>query len=436
MSSTMVISLIGIILGLVCLVVFSFKGLNIYLNSFLFVFIVALFGGLNIYETFTGVYMEGFTGFIKGNFLVFIAGTVMGQCALITGAAKSIARGIVKVFGKKGSLLAIPIACLVLSYGGVSAFVVGFTVFPIALEIFRDNDAPRRLIISGICFGGATIAMCGPGAPQVQNSIPANACGVSLMAGATVGFIGCACTLIVGCIWYLAMIRNAQKKGEHFIAKDGDFKTGEDEKPIPPFWSSIVPLIVTLILINTILPLEVGVVLGALLMVILNIKYYPEWKKEFLPEMGKACANALMFIGSVAAIAGVGGVVKATPGFEAVVAGLQGISSNGLVGAAVGTMILAGITASASGGLAIAAPILSEMYLGTVPAAALSRIMSMASITFDSMPHSGGIAANIYGIGRETHKTAYIPIMNLCLITPCVGLVVALVLFTLFPGLP
>lgn len=434
--SSQVISIIGIIIGLACLVYFSFKSLNIYLNSFLFVFIVALTGGLNIYETFTTTYIEGFTGFIKSNFFVFAAGTIMGQCALITGGAKAIARGVVKAFGKKGALLAVPIACLVLSYGGVSAFVVGFTVFPIALELFRENDAPRRLIISGICFGGATVAMCGPGAPQVQNSIPAGACGVSLMAGATAGFIGCAVTLAVGCFWYLWMIKNAQKKGEHFIAKDGDFKTDEDERPIPPFWSAIVPLIVTLILINTICPLEVGVLIGAVLMVAMNLKYYPEWKKEFLPEMGKAVANALMFIGSVSAIAGVGGVVKATPGFELVVNGLQGISSNGLIGAAIGTMVLAGITASASGGLGVAAPILSEMYLGTVPAAALSRIMSMASITFDSMPHSGGIAANIYGIGRETHKTAYIPIMNLCLWTPCIGLIVSIILFTLFPAWP
>lgn len=430
------ISLLGIIIGLACLVFFSFKGLNIYLNSFLFVFIVALTGGLNIYETFVTTYIGGFTGFITANFFVFVAGTVMGQCASITGAAKSIANGIVKAFGKKGALLAVPIACLVLSYGGVSAFVVGFTVFPIALEVFRDNDAPRRLIISGICFGGATVAMCGPGAPQVQNSIPANACGVGLMAGSVCGFIGCAVTLIVGYTWYMYMIKRAMAKGEHFVAKDGDF-TDKEKENIPPFITSIIPLIVTLILINTILPLEVGVIAGAMLMVILNIKYYPTWKTDFLPEMGKAVANALMFIGSVAAIAGVGGVVKATPGFEAVVAFLDSASlGNPLIGASVGTMILCGITASASGGLGIAAPILSEMYAGQVSMAALSRVMSMASITFDSMPHSGGIAANIYGIGRETHKTAYIPIMNLCLWTPCVGLAVSLILFTLFPNLP
>ena len=99
----------------------------------------------------------------------------MGKIYEITNGAKSIARVIVKLFGKKYALVSIPLACGILAYGGVSVYVVSFAVFPIALEVFHEADLPRNYIPAALCFGCSTFAMVAPGAPQIQNAIPSSA---------------------------------------------------------------------------------------------------------------------------------------------------------------------------------------------------------------------------------------------------------------------
>ena len=60
-----------------------------------------------------------------------------------------------------------------LTYGGVSLFVVVFAVYPFAAEMFRRGDIPKRLIPGTIALGAFTFTMdCLPGSPQIQNIIP------------------------------------------------------------------------------------------------------------------------------------------------------------------------------------------------------------------------------------------------------------------------
>ncbi len=60
-----------------------------------------------------------------------------------------------------------------LTYGGVSLFVVVFAVYPFAAELFRASDIPKRLIPGTIALGAFTFTMDSlPGTPQIQNIIP------------------------------------------------------------------------------------------------------------------------------------------------------------------------------------------------------------------------------------------------------------------------
>ena len=60
-----------------------------------------------------------------------------------------------------------------LTYGGVSLFVVVFAVYPFAAEMFRQGDIPKRLIPGTIALGAFTFTMDAlPGTPQIQNIIP------------------------------------------------------------------------------------------------------------------------------------------------------------------------------------------------------------------------------------------------------------------------
>ena len=159
MNTGVIISLVGIIIALSLLVVMVMKGINIFIIAIVCSSLVAITGSLNVYDALKVDYMTGFVGFLQANFFIFLTGTLMGKIMEITGGAKSIAKMIVRWIGKDKALLSIPIACGILAYGGVSVFVVSFAVFPIALEIFKEADLPRRVIPAALTFGCSTFAM-------------------------------------------------------------------------------------------------------------------------------------------------------------------------------------------------------------------------------------------------------------------------------------
>src|SRR4029453_4718122 len=74
--------------------------------------------------------------------------------------------------GRSRACLAVVLACAVLTYGGVSLFVVGFSVYPLAVGLFRAAALPRRFIPAAIAFGSITFTMTTAGSPEIQNLIP------------------------------------------------------------------------------------------------------------------------------------------------------------------------------------------------------------------------------------------------------------------------
>ena len=70
-------------------------------------------------------------------------------------------------------MLSIVLVCALLTYGGVSLFVVVFAVYPFAAELFRQSDIPKRLIPARSRSARSRFTMDAlPGTPQIQNIIP------------------------------------------------------------------------------------------------------------------------------------------------------------------------------------------------------------------------------------------------------------------------
>lgn len=437
MAINEIISLIGIAIGLTLLIKMVMKGINIFIVAIVCSSIVAITGGLNLYDALKINYMAGFVGFFKANFLIFLTGTLMGKMMEITGGASAIAKMIVKCLGEKKALISIPLACGVLAYGGVSVFVVSFAVFPIALEVFRQADLPRNYIPAALTFGCSTFAMVAPGAPQIHNAVPAAILHTDIMAGAVNGFISCAVMLVFGCVVLYRMINKEKRNGAHFVAKPMDkFSTPEG---LPNGFIALIPLIVSILLINVkingkpIAPIETGVFVGAVLTFILLNKY--QKNREILNNVGEACKTAVSAISSTCAVVAFGTVVNATVGFPYIVNLMVNIS--GIAGAAIGTTVIAGVCGSASGGLGIAVPLLSPAFLAKgISAGALHRTMAIASAALDSLPHNGYIVTVTNGLCNETHEDAYMPVFWLTVMTPIIGTIVAVILFSLFPNLP
>ena len=95
---------------------------------------------------FSSVFMEKTVGFLKNYFPVFMLGAVFGKVIELSGFSKSIVAAVIGVLGRERAMLSIVVVCAILTYGGVSLFVVVFAVYPFAAEMFRQSGIPKRLI--------------------------------------------------------------------------------------------------------------------------------------------------------------------------------------------------------------------------------------------------------------------------------------------------
>lgn len=435
-----IVSILGIACALVFLSLMVMKGINIFVVAITGALIVALTGQLDLYAALKDHYMAGFAGFVQNNFLIFLAGSFMGLVYDVTGGAKAIARLIIRAAGHNNAALAVILATGILTYGGIAGFVVCFAVFPIALEIYRAADVPRRFIPGTIIFGCCTFSSIGPGNPQVGQVVLVNALGTNLMSGAVVGFIATGVTLLVGVVWLNLMIRKAQKAGEHFVAKSMD--KFEDTVALPSPWLALLPLVLTLLAINiklgghVLLPVEYGVFLGSGLAYLLMRRYQTDGV-PILAHIADAVKNSITAVANTSCVVGFGSVVKAAVGFPVIISAMTQIPGPDLVAVSVATTVLAGVCGSGSGGLGIAAPILAPIYTARgVSLDILHRTMLIASSGLDTLPHNGFVVTVLNGVTHESHQDGYMPVFWLTVVTPIIATIVTIVLFSFFPGLP
>lgn len=434
------LSLIGLLGGLLLLIVLAMRGVNLFVATPLCAAVVALTSGMPLVplsdavppNDLVGLYMQGFSGFIASWFFMFLFGSLFGKLMEDSGAAESVARWVIARIGAHHAALAIVIACVLLTYGGVSLFVVAFSVYPTALSLFRAADLPRRFIPAALGFGSITITMTAAGSPEIQNWIPIKYLHTSPWAGWQASLVAAIVMALLGQWWLNRMIAAAKARGEHFEARDGD--PSEERNGLPSPLLSLIPLGVVLALsfllhetLHT-AALIVALFAGCLATALVG------WKNLRAP--GKALAEgstgALVAIGNTAAVVGFGAVAKAAPAFAQTVDWITHLPGGGIVNAAIAVSLIAAMTGSASGGQAIALPILAPLYLGQgVDPSQLHRSVALASGALDAMPHNGYIVTTIRAICGETHKAAYWPMAAMTMAVPTIGLVVCLVLFSL-----
>ncbi|MGY0642722.1 MAG: GntP family permease, partial [Paraglaciecola chathamensis] len=213
------LSLIGLIGGLLLLIVLTIRGMNLFIAAPLCALIVALTSGIPIFigeVNFVNNYMQGFSGFIASWFFMFLLGSLFGKFMEDTGAADAVAQFIVSKLGRSQAVVAVVLACAILTYGGVSLFVVAFSVYPMALSLFKDANLPRRFIPAALAFGSVTFTMTSAGSPEIQNWIPIKYLGTSPFAAWEVSLVVAIFMAVFGFWWLRRMINKALANGETF----------------------------------------------------------------------------------------------------------------------------------------------------------------------------------------------------------------------------
>ncbi|MFD2922300.1 GntP family permease [Halobacillus naozhouensis] len=442
------IGMLGLIASLVLLVYLTMKGINIIIAAILSSIVVAVTGGLNLGTALMDNYMTGFTDYFASWFLVFLLGAIFGKLMQETKSAESIANWIKRTLGAKRAVFAVVAAAAIMTYGGVSLFVVGFAVYPIALSLFRAANLPHRFIPAALVFGSISFTMTAPGSPEIQNIIPTEFFGTTPTAGGFIGVLSALLIMVSGGVWLGRMVKNAVERGETFsgsLPAENELASSlavkeeqvlETTKDLPNVILAFLPLVSVIALLNTLSifidptsSLLIALTTGIFLACILMNKYL----KRFWEALGTGTQNSLVALANTCAVVGFGSVAAQVSAFNSVVDAVVGMPGPPLLGLAIGVTVVCGITGSASGGLGIALPILAPIYLSQgVDPGAMHRISALASGGIDSLPHNGYVVTTIRAICGETHKRAYAPIFKLSVVVPVAVLFVAVVLYFIF----
>ncbi|MCF0142896.1 MAG: GntP family permease, partial [Parasporobacterium sp.] len=219
------LSLIGIGVGLILMIILAYKGHSIIWVAPLCAFVVMLFAlgaglgeGRTLLTSYTVDYMTGVGEYFISWFPTFLLGAIFGKAMDITGSAQSLANIIVKYLGARFVVLAVILPCMILTYGGVSLFVVVFIMYPMGYAIFKAADLPRTLLPAIIAFGIMGITMTAiPGTPQIQNLIPMEYFGTTATAAPWLGIIAALVMGIPGYLYLDMRVRQTRKAGLKFI---------------------------------------------------------------------------------------------------------------------------------------------------------------------------------------------------------------------------
>ncbi|UIF89998.1 GntP family permease [Cupriavidus sp. UYPR2.512] len=435
-------SVVVALAALACLMVAAYRGYSVILFAPLAALgAVLLTDPAAIAPVFSGVFMEKMVGFVKLYFPVFMLGAVFGKVIELAGFSQSIVATAIRYIGSARANLVIVAVCGLLTYGGVSVFVVVFAVYPFAAELYRQGNIPKRLMPGAIALGAFSFTMDSlPGTPQIQNIIPTTFFKTTSWAAPMLGILGSLFLVVVGLFYLESRRRAAAIRGEGYgINLVNEPQRVEGSKLVSPLLA-ILPLIVVGVSnfwLTRLIPLWYGhahsvslpglskpietkvpsvtaiwAVEGALVLgiVVVLVTAFGAVRRHFAEGTKAAISGALLASMNTASEYGFGGVIAALPGFLVVSDALR-VVPNPLVNAAISVSTLAGITGSASGGMSIALAAMSDAFVqgvhaAQIPLEVLHRVVSMASGGMDTLPHNGAVIT-LLAVTGLTHRESY-----------------------------
>lgn len=466
----------SILISLALLMYLAYRGLSVLVLAPVLAMLAVILGGdTHLLAMYTQVFMTGLGGFLVKYFPLFLLGAIFGRLMSDSGSADTIARGIVSRIGAHRAIMALVLSVAILTYGGVSVFVVVFAAYPVGAALFREADVPKRLMPGALVLGAATFTMTAlPGTPAIQNAIPMPYFGTDAFAAPGLGLIVGGIMFAGGLWWLTQRARRARAAGEGYGQHPLDeaavsAATMANRQPHdgasfsrPSLAAALAPIVlviglnyaftrwiipsmdtsylteaqfgkVTLNDVRGVWSLIAALTMAILVAIPLHWSRWTDLKRS----INEGTMGSLLPIFNTASEVGYGSVIAALAAFAVIRDAVIGLSpGNPLISEAIAVNIMAGITGSASGGLSIALNMIGTTYrdLGDstgISRELLHRVASVASGGLDSLPHNGAVIT-LLAICHLTHRESYVDIFIVSVVVPLLSLGVLLTLGSVF----
>lgn len=454
------VDLLLLLIPLAFVIFVVYKGLNPTFSMILAAILVALVSRMDVAATILGtgvgptaepsLLLSGVQSAVSMFLLKFLAANLFGQIIVQTGAARSISRTLTRVIVDRGQgftrkLLAayvFMLIAIIFGFGGLDAFVCIFTLMPIGMEMFRQNDMPRRLL-PGVLFAGVTTAVCCPGTPLTNGNILASMFfGTATTAAFIPGMVGVVVILACDCIYIYSALKKAEKRDEHFTPGGNiQLSDGASDEKLPNFFLSIIPLLIVAVL-NMILGVDVVIALmcGALVAAITLCSHIvtPTARiKPYVDIVGQGISAGGMIFIPMAFQQGLATVIQGTNGFAYLSQLLTDLALNTspYLSYAISATFSGFLAGNAVTGIQLSAgifmPLLGQI---SISPAAMHRIGCFAISILDTIPINAAVISGLMTCGL-THKEGYGPIFRTTVLYIFYGMLAVILMCILFPGL-
>jgi|GEM_PF-2687225 len=428
------ISSIGLIVGIAVLITLNLKGINGFISALAATIVVIVSNGMNFWEQMSGTFATGVGGFVTSYIFLFCLASAYGELMKTSRSAEVAATWMFEVFGQRWAAVACMLISFVLAFGGINAFIIIFTLYPIAGPLFRKCNISAALLPAIIMYGSINLLVMCPGNPSNLIIALSGYLGTTSYSAPVMSIVLLIIATIFGAWYFSNEVRKNAANGIGYVVKPGDDELMSDDPNVdrPSVIVAFLPLILVIVvktLLNSVMSITNGLLTAMLVAVVVLIALnFNRLKGHVMQDFTTGfwtSMNTLLVTGS---IMGFAAVMKLAPGFVPYqnAASWMAYNLNPYLSAAITINVFSCITGACMAGTQMFVSTMGETFAAmNLNNAGFMRMLSIAAMGLDTLP-SSPVLVNTASCCGVTVKECYKYVFMVTVVAPLVLTVISI----------
>lgn len=425
MNTQILLSMIGVILGVALVMYLSFQGVSALFSAVAAAAVMLLFSGLDVQNGVLKDYAGGLAAQVSSVLMMYYGTCLFAGVMNATNCTQSVAEFISSRFGVKYSCTALMIIGILLRLGGLNTGTY-LIMFDLGIVMLSKADYSENVLFATIVGACMTFACSGPFFPSTHNNLVQNAWGTTPSAGLVPGLASAIVQAVLTILFLEFLVRRWQKKGKGFTAwnlvKSGE-ELEEQKKHYPNVVLALVPFVVVILTYNIWhLPLAICCLFATITATILNIRKFKP--REWLSLWAKGFTTAIPMVMGLSAMTGLGAVVKTTPFFSWIFDVMSNSTWNPLLLLFVSSSVITAAVGSAGSAITLSLttlePFIAQWQAAGYTLGTMQRVLINGAIWPSILP-TNGIVSVLNEICHTDCKRSYGPAMVVGILIPFIG---------------